>query len=66
MNAKRNKAWIARNSNNNQIIGRREKKTDHEKCFNINQKWGEGWEAVKTVFKKLLEAFLHKVDVKLL
>ena len=63
MNAKRNKAWIARNSNNNQIIGPREKKTDHEKCFNINQKWGEGWEAV---LKKLLEAFLHKVDVKLL
>ena len=63
MNAKLNKAWIARNSNNNQIIGPREKKIYHEKCFNINQKWGEGWEAV---FKKLLEAFLHKVDVKLL
>ena len=63
MNAKRNKAWIARNSNNNQIIGPREKKTDHEKGFNIDQKWGEAWEAV---LKKLLEAFLHKVDVKLL
>ena len=51
MNAKLNKAWIARNSNNNQIIGPREKKIDHEKDFNIDQKWGEGWEAVKTVLK---------------
>ena len=64
MNAKRNKAWIARNSNNNQIIGPREKK-NWPWGFNIDQKWGEGWEAVKTLLKKLLESFLQEVDIKL-